>query len=297
VIHRVPPMFNGPRSPCEGRIRPSMLPGFRFLFAAIVLSISILVFGLGAAALLRAAHEEFASNPGWHAVPEAMIAQQGEATRPVLAMLRIEPRPAQPKASDGGPAAGAEPAAIAPPPAEPEQIAAAEPAEAVPAEAAKPDTPVVESPAQIEAVAPAPAATEDPQTATSAAAYDTVAAGQTLPPTEAAPAQPAADESATSQPAASEQAGSPASPTAEVATSTMIATLGGPPVSIETPPPTNAASAPDKKEIEKRLRARRAAQRRRAAALARAARLAPQPANPFAQPQPSNRPLTAAISQ
>ena len=40
-----------------------MLPGFRFLFAAIVLSMSILVFGLGAAALLRAAHEEFAANP------------------------------------------------------------------------------------------------------------------------------------------------------------------------------------------------------------------------------------------
>ena len=31
-----------------------MLPGFRFLFAAIVLSTSVLVFGLGAAALLRA---------------------------------------------------------------------------------------------------------------------------------------------------------------------------------------------------------------------------------------------------
>ena len=44
-----------------------MLPGFRFLFAAIVLSMSILVFGLGAAALLRAAHEEFASTPAWRA--------------------------------------------------------------------------------------------------------------------------------------------------------------------------------------------------------------------------------------
>ena len=42
-----------------------MLPGIRFLFAAILLSISIVVFGLGAAALLRAAHEDFASNPSW----------------------------------------------------------------------------------------------------------------------------------------------------------------------------------------------------------------------------------------
>ena len=40
-----------------------MLPGFRFLFAAILLSMSILVFGLGAVALLRAAHEEVASTP------------------------------------------------------------------------------------------------------------------------------------------------------------------------------------------------------------------------------------------
>ena len=47
-----------------------MLPGFRFLFAAIALSVSILVFGLGAAALLRAAHEEFASYSSWRAATE-----------------------------------------------------------------------------------------------------------------------------------------------------------------------------------------------------------------------------------
>jgi hypothetical protein len=308
VVHRVPPMLNGPRSPREGRIRPSMLPGFRFLFAAIVLSISLLVFGLGAAALLRAAHEEFASNPSWHAVPEAMVAQQGEATRPVLAMLRVEPRLAEPKASANVPAAAAEPAAIAPPPAGPEQIAAPKPEEeeeAVPAEAAKPDTPVAESPAQSEAAAPAPAdvpaAADDTKTATSATAHDTkivstepVATGQALPPpNEASPAtsepaqsEPATLETATSLPAASEQAGTPASPQADVA-STKIATLGGPPVTV--------ASAPDKSEIEKRLRARRAAQRRRAAARARAARLLPQPANPFAQP--SIQPETAAASR
>ena len=35
----------------------SMLPGFRFRFAAVFLSMSVLVFGVGAAALLRAAHE------------------------------------------------------------------------------------------------------------------------------------------------------------------------------------------------------------------------------------------------
>ena len=65
-----------------------MLPGFRFLFAAVMLSMSILIFGLGAAALLRTAHEEVASNPSWRAAPEATFAQQPDATRPVLAMLR-----------------------------------------------------------------------------------------------------------------------------------------------------------------------------------------------------------------
>ena len=55
-----------------------MLPGFRFLFAAVMVSMSILIFGLGAAALLRAAHEEFASSPPWHATPETTFAQQGD---------------------------------------------------------------------------------------------------------------------------------------------------------------------------------------------------------------------------
>ena len=77
-----------------------MLPGFRFLFAAIVLSMSILVFGLGAAALLRAAHEEFASTPSWHASPEAVFAQQPETTGPVLAMLHVEPPASEAKAPD-----------------------------------------------------------------------------------------------------------------------------------------------------------------------------------------------------
>ena len=68
-----------------------MLPGFRFLFAAIVLSMSVLVFGLGAAALLRAAHEEFASLPSRRAPPEPVFAQQNDAPLPTLALLRVEP--------------------------------------------------------------------------------------------------------------------------------------------------------------------------------------------------------------
>src|SRR5258708_32352318 len=90
-----------------------MLPSFRFLFTAIMLSTSILVFGLGAAALLRAAHEEFASNPFWHAAPETTFARQSEGSRPVLAMLRVDPVPVGQKAPDDVPwvAAPVEPAA------------------------------------------------------------------------------------------------------------------------------------------------------------------------------------------
>ena len=69
-----------------------MLPGFRFLFAAILLSVSILVFGLGAAALLRATHEQYVSNPSWRNGPqEQMFAQAPEPAQPVLAALRVEP--------------------------------------------------------------------------------------------------------------------------------------------------------------------------------------------------------------
>ncbi|HSZ96112.1 MAG TPA: hypothetical protein VK767_07345, partial [Bradyrhizobium sp.] len=76
-----------------------MLPGFRFLFAAIMLSMSLLVFGLGAAALLRAAHESFASNSSWRAAPEVPFAQHPDTTMPVLATLRVEP-PAMEKLND-----------------------------------------------------------------------------------------------------------------------------------------------------------------------------------------------------
>ncbi len=153
-----------------------MLPGFRFLFAAIVLSMSILVFGLGAAALLRAAHEEFASNPSWHAAPEAMFAQQAETTRPVLAMLRVEPAAAEAKPSENParlPAAeqpSAAPATLAPaeqaalrPPTEPESIAALKPEEARRRRPQGPKSRVLESPAQSErrpAPADAPAAAD-----------------------------------------------------------------------------------------------------------------------------------------
>jgi hypothetical protein len=264
-----------------------MLPGFRFLFAAIVLSMSILVFGLGAAALLRAAHEEFASNPSWHAPPETMFAQPAEATRPVLAMLRLEPPAAAQKAADSVPsvAAPAEPVAIVPAPGEPEKIAALKPQQSSAPEAARPEIPVPESRAQGEAEATAAqadaqAVADTTRIAAPDAETKVASTEQASPPAQIpSPANETAPVAA--EPAASGQ------PEIDAA-STKIAALGGPSVTIE-PTAKAVSEKPGRSAIEKRQKARRAAHRRRIAARARlAAQLAQQQANPFAQtfPQP-----------
>jgi hypothetical protein len=302
---RTRPILWSPRSrqlkgPCSNPAMvelASMLPGFRFLFAAIILSMSILIFGLGAAALLRAAHEEFASNPSWHATPETIFAQQGEAarpeaSRPVLAMLRVDAPVVEKSADEVPPAAApAEQAVIPPPPAEPEKTAARKPEDSPPREAAtpeipapealapeQPDIPVSPNPAQdaaAPAAADAPAAVGEKKIAATEQALS--------PPSETTPAAEAAPE-------ASEPASVAASPGADIA-ATKIATLGGPPVTIGTRPPARAAVAkPDRDVVTKHLRARQAAQRRRIAARARLARQAPaQPVDPFAQPAPPAR--------
>lgn len=68
-----------------------MLPGFRFLFVATVMSISVMVFGLGAAALLRATHETFATFPQRR--PPEQVFVKVDTSTPVIAMLRVEPEP------------------------------------------------------------------------------------------------------------------------------------------------------------------------------------------------------------
>jgi hypothetical protein len=282
-----------------------MLPGFRFLFAAIMLLLSILIFGLGAAALLRAAHEEFASSPSWHATPETTFAQQTEAprreapgpeaarpdaarpdgTRPVLALLHMD-APVGEKSPDipsaALPLAAAEQAPLSTP-AEPERIAALKPEDSSPPEPAKPEIPVSESPAK-SAAAPALADAPAPADETRIAAT-----GEALPP---------ANEAAR---AASGQTSAAASPDTDLALKTdlaptKIATLDGPPVTVEAQPSVKAAGAkPDASAVQKRLQARQAAQRRRMAARARLARQVLQQQqipNPFAP-----RPIQPAIQQ
>ncbi|GAB1715180.1 MAG: hypothetical protein NTAFB05_02220 [Nitrobacter sp.] len=99
-----------------------MLPGFRFLSVAIVLAVSMLIFGLGAAALLRATHEEFASLP-LKQMPEVMFGSREAVEQPTLAVLQVdtpasEPAPDQAEAQrpvTAAPDAQPEPATAAPP--------------------------------------------------------------------------------------------------------------------------------------------------------------------------------------
>ncbi|MCK1392843.1 hypothetical protein [Bradyrhizobium sp. 1] len=166
-----------------------MLPGFRFLLAAILLSTSILVFGLGAASLLRASHEQYVSNPSWRNGPqEQMFAQASEPApaQPVLAALRVEPAaneatPAMPDQipSIGLPAVETSPEQMAAVTLEAKaQVAAIAPVpEAAPPAAEAP----VAQPAKSEAAPPAPADTLTPADTTASIATKTPAPAATAP--------------------------------------------------------------------------------------------------------------------
>src|SRR5262245_52300200 len=164
-----------------------MLPGFRFLLAAIVLSMSILIFGLGAAALLRAAHEEVASVPTRRVMPEPVFAQQVEPPAPTLALLRVEPAAPEKAPDTPPPAAGPAPEEPAPeavpvPKVEMEKLAALKLDDVAPAEAAKPDVEAKETPAPALAAAEPPAVQETKIAAVTALPAPTAEA--TPPPVE-----------------------------------------------------------------------------------------------------------------
>ena len=249
-----------------------MLPGFRFLFAAVVLSLSILVFGLGAAALLRAAHEQFASLPSRRAPAEPVFTRQNDAPLPTLALLRFDP-PAVEKTPDMPAAATPEtvtPAGQAPDPApslEPEKLAALQ-----------------EEPMSTDATPAAPALET-----TTATPLATVESPTPEVPQEVVKVTAIAE--APQPSAAAAPATDTLAPAANIAAS-KIATLGGPIVVIDEKAAANAADAkPDRSAVRKRA-AQRARERRRSAA--RRARLAVRQAavaaqqaqaNPFGQTQ------------
>lgn len=240
----------------------SMLPGFRFLFTAIVLSMSVLIFGLGAAALLRSAHEEFANLPSRRATPEPMFARLSDDPPTTLSLLRVDPVDDQLATAPDDPAAsGKAPETSA---AEPEKLAALTSAEPMQGETAKPEETAREAGAEAPAApAPAPTAAE----ASAANAEVKIVAASQPEPDAAAPPQPTTD-----------------IPSFEpsIAT-TLIATLGGPAVVIEEKPSTSEAK-PD--QIVRKRAAERARERRRMAAIRRA-RLAREATLTLQQQQPN----------
>jgi hypothetical protein len=246
-----------------------MLPGFRFLCVAIVLSISLLIFGLGAAALLRAAHQEFASIPSRRPPPEVMFVQREDAA-PTLAMLRVEPSVVDEKAVEppiadpvqDQPAIIPAPTKVEKPVAEPDKVAALD--TATPVENAQPSEPPIS-----EAAAPEiPIQAETQAEADAPSAETKVAAIAEMTPVPS-------NESAVTMP---DQASAPIDESTRIA-ETIIATLGGPPVTIGTQTPSKIAPA-----VKKHAQARRIVMRRRIAP-ARVTQHTPQtPADPFARP-------------
>ena len=250
----------------------SMLPGFRFLFTAIILSMSGLIFGLGAAALLRSAHEEFANLPSRRATPEPMFARLSDDPTPTLSLLRVDPVAEKPAQNAAAAAAAAAPD-IPPPAGQTSEASAVEPekpaapaAEPTQVEAAKPEEPAKEASAETPAgptLSPeAPAASAEVKIAAVSAPESDAAT-----PPETSP-QPAAD-----------------IPSFEpsIAT-TLIATLGGPPVQIDQKTST-AEAKPDLRTVKNRI-AERARERRRMAAVRRA-RLAREATLTLQQQQPN----------
>jgi len=251
-----------------------MLPGFRFLFAAIVLSMSVLIFGLGAAALFRSAHEEFASLPSRRVPAEQVFTRQDEPPTPTLALLRFEP----PAIVDNKPSESAT-AAVAPEPMKPAEPAAdAAPAEPEKSAALKPEEPM-----------PAAAKSE-------VAAMDTTAVAP-VAPAEVTPSVANEEMKVAAIAEAPEPAPSTAAPATDKPSlegniaATKIATLGGPAVIVEEQTAARTPDAkPDRSAIKKR-NAERARERRRIAARrarlaarhAAAAAAAQQQANPFGQ--------------
>lgn len=264
----------------------SMLPGFRFLFAAILLSTSILVFGLGAAALLRATHQQYVSNPTWrNGPPEQVFAQSPEPAQPVLAVLRAEPE----IAPDPAPSLRDQVPTIGLPASQPEQIAAptseadAQPqvADAAPpaAEPAKPET-------TAEAEAPAP--------------NDTLTLADTLTPADTTAsipeAQPAAGEPATVAPSATLASSPVDAPSAKVAALNEPATTAVK----DTPAKAKAESKAESNKADGSASDSKATKRKaKAKKRQRVVRRPPpqqlqQALDPFGQPQPAFATTTTA---
>ncbi|MBR0775489.1 hypothetical protein JQ625_11660 [Bradyrhizobium diazoefficiens] len=254
-----------------------MLPGLRFLFAAILLSASMLVFGLGATSLLRATHEEYVNNPSWRNGPkEQVFAQAPEPVRPVLAALRAEPEEeAAPWLQDQVPTIGL-------PLSGPEQVASLAPetsAQPAPEVAPAAETPAAE-PANVKTAATEPATAEAAAPATT----------DTLTPADTTASIP--------------EAAPPASESSEIRRAEMAATLAASALDIMNAkvaalndPATTALPAPPKAKADSTTSDGKATKRRaKAKKRHRVVRRPPPPPVQQQQLDPFGQPLYAATT-
>ena len=249
-----------------------MLPGFRFLFAAILLSTSILVFGLGAAALLRASHEQYVSNPSWRNGPqEQMFAQVPEPAQPVLAALREEPEMTaepEPSVRDQIPTIGL-------PASGPKQLAALTTEAEVEPQAAPPP---------VEATVE-PATTGPPEGATAPAPADTL----TLTDTTASipDAKPDVEPAAVATAGEPASTATPASPALDVAAAKLAALNDRAPTAVkDAPAKAKADSKPDKSKANDKAAKRKAKAKKRHRVVRRQPpQQLQQQLDPFGQPQ------------
>jgi hypothetical protein len=253
-----------------------MLPGIRFLFAAVVFAVSLVIFGLGAAALLRSAHEEFASLPTRRMAPPTVFAQQSVETQPTLSMLRVEtPAPeikSQPSAII---APAVQESAVSAPSVETDKTAAPESVASLTM-----SPPVPEAPAPIEPAKPEAAKIEAPESVTTVAVAPSAPAETPAPPAAEVITTTPAPTPLTETPAEPEITGTLTEDDAQLSSS-KIAVLGGPPVDTELVPLPVAKPViiPAKKAAKKP-----AAKKRRFAAVRPMAAAAPQQTDPFGQP-------------
>jgi hypothetical protein len=280
--------------------RAPMLPGFRFLFTAILLSVSLFIFGLGAASFLRAAHQTFTGNPSFRAAPEVAFAQRADTNPPMLAALRVDPP--MPNNRPDETAFASAPTAAVEVPAEAAHVPAAEvaalseavapPPEIVKTDGANTEIPTLENPSVTEnAPATMEALAETDETKIAMAPTADAAPGKSaVAIAEPEPTTPAQADLTSIDPATAPKASRAA---------TKIATLGGPPVEIApngTVKEKKKAQSDHVKDeqsaIKKRAAARRAAHRRELLARAQLA-AQQQQANPFAPTVPVPLPAPA----
>ncbi len=239
-----------------------MLPGFRILFALVVLSFAILIFGFGALALLRTAHQNLASQPTWQPAwrTPVEIANAQRDDRPqlssetqTLALLRVDLPAPRPESGMQGSDVVLTPATDAPPAPSPaqEQHGDATPGNAATEVKAPQPTETSAVAAVNSADRPIPPAGPEPVVDASDRASEPTT---TLPPADDAP-KPMASNSGEAPVAARAS-----SPTAQAAASELVASAPdtmAPGAKAEEPASNSATtdSAPPKSEPSMKLAA------------------------------------------